>query len=56
MSELILGLFPQPEPPPETIVVVRNGREITVPPEDLWAFSGDAMHYQPSDSNEEGEN
>jgi hypothetical protein len=57
MPELILGLFPQPEDPPETIVIVKNGRKITIPTEELWAYSADAANYQPSTINEqEGDN
>ena len=56
MPELILGLYPQPEEPPETIVVVKDGRTIIVPTEDLWAYSGDAANYQPPTNEQQGDN
>jgi hypothetical protein len=55
MSEMILGLYPQPEDPPETVVVVKNGRQITLRQEDLWAYSADAATYQPPTTNEQEE-
>ncbi|HWT55943.1 MAG TPA: hypothetical protein VN031_02845 [Candidatus Microsaccharimonas sp.] len=48
MSELMLGLFPQPEDPPEEIIIMQNGREVKVKTEDLWAYSADAMHQPPT--------
>lgn len=56
MTEMILGLYPQPEDPPETVVVFQGNRQKVVPTEDLWAYSADAMHQTPQDTNEsEGE-
>ena len=55
MTEKILGLYPQPEDPPETVIVEMDGRYVTVPSKDFWAYSSDAMRTKPLTNEEQGE-
>jgi hypothetical protein len=55
MTEQLLWVYPQPEEPPESIIVIENDQEKVIATEDLWAHSGDAMRYQPPTNEEQGE-